>query len=92
MRILNVALKIAVALFIISLLSCIASFAVFDFSTTAMVALILVIVIPWLALIAFVYITDKKQQDHLSYFVKQTTSEQGIDFTFRFDENDSQVA
>ncbi len=84
-------IKVAVALFIISLLSCIASFAVFDFSTTAMVALILVIVIPWLALIAFVYTTDKKQQDHLSYFVKQTTSEKGIDFTFRFDENDSEL-
>ncbi|WP_375185653.1 methyl-accepting chemotaxis protein [Pseudoalteromonas sp.] len=84
-------IKVAVALFIISLLSCIASFAVFDFSTTAMAALILVIVVPWLAIIAFVYITDKKQQDHLSYFVKQTTSEQGIDFTFRFDENDSEL-
>ena len=84
-------IKVAVALFIISLLSCIASFAVFDFSTTAMVALILIIVIPWLALIAFVYTTDKKQQDHLSYFVKQTTSEKGIDFTFRFDENDSEL-
>tara|TARA_B100000700_G_scaffold55278_1_gene59431 strand:+ start:363 stop:1613 length:1251 start_codon:yes stop_codon:yes gene_type:complete len=84
-------IKVAVALFIISLLSCIASFAVFDFSTTAMAALILVIVVPWLALIAFVYITDKKQKDHLSYFVKQTTSEQGIDFTFRFDENDSEL-
>ena len=84
-------IKVALALFIISLLSCIASFAVFDFSTTAMVALILVIVIPWLALIAFVYTTDKKQQDHLSYFVKQTTSEKGIDFTFRFDENDSEL-
>ena len=84
-------IKVAVALFIISLLSCIASFAVFDFSTAAMAVLILVVIIPWLALIAFVYTTDKKQQDHLSYFVTQTTSEKGIDFTFRFDENDREL-
>ncbi|WP_217875473.1 methyl-accepting chemotaxis protein [Pseudoalteromonas shioyasakiensis] len=84
-------IKVAVALFIISLLSCIASFTVFDISTTAMAVLTLIVIIPWLALIAFVYTTDKKQQDHLSYFVKQTTSEKGIDFTFRFDENDREL-
>ncbi|MCK8129824.1 methyl-accepting chemotaxis protein [Pseudoalteromonas sp. 2CM39R] len=84
-------IKVAVALFVISLLSCIASFTVFDISTTAMAVLSLIVIIPWLALLAFVYTTDKKQQDHLSYFVKQTTSEKGIDFTFRFDENDSEL-
>ncbi|WP_462146472.1 methyl-accepting chemotaxis protein [Pseudoalteromonas gelatinilytica] len=84
-------IKVAVALFLISLLSCIASFTVFDISTTAMAVLTLIVIIPWLALLTFVYTTDKKQQDHLSYFVKQTTSEKGIDFTFRFDENDSEL-
>ncbi|QLE08022.1 methyl-accepting chemotaxis protein [uncultured Pseudoalteromonas sp.] len=84
-------IRVVVALFIISLLSCIASFAIFDFSITAMAVLMLVVVIPWLVLISFIYTTDQKQQDYLSYFITHTASEKGIDFTFRFDENDTQL-
>ncbi|WP_147386634.1 methyl-accepting chemotaxis protein [Pseudoalteromonas gelatinilytica] len=84
-------IKVAVALFLISLLSCIASFTVFELSATAMAVFALIVVVPWLAFIAYVYTAEHKQQDHLSYFVSNITSEHGIDFTFRFDENDRQL-
>ncbi|MCF2920846.1 hypothetical protein L1264_10185 [Pseudoalteromonas sp. APAL1] len=84
-------IKVAVALFVISLLSSIASFIIFELSIVAMAVIGLTVIVPWLVLITFIYLKDAQQQDHLSYFVSNITSDQGIDFTFRFDENDNKL-
>lgn len=84
-------IKVAVVLFVISLLSSIASFIIFELSIVAMAVIGLTVIVPWLILITFIYLKDAQQQDHLSYFVSNITSDQGIDFTFRFDENDNKL-
>ncbi|MBE0352403.1 methyl-accepting chemotaxis protein [Pseudoalteromonas lipolytica] len=80
-------IKIAIALFLTSLLGCIASFAVFDFSTSALLILSLFICGPWPVMIYSLYSTDKQQLDFLNDFATNMTAEQGINFSFRFDEN-----
>ena len=43
-------------------------------------------------MLSFLYINDKKQRDHLIHFVSNITSENGINFSFRFDEGNKHKA
>ncbi|MBL4842374.1 MAG: hypothetical protein JKY47_16270 [Thalassospira sp.] len=83
--------KAAITLFVISLLSCIASFYFFNFSPLACITLSAAIILPWLVMLSFLYINDKKQRDHLIHFVSNITSENGINFSFRFDEGNKHL-
>lgn len=83
--------KVAITLFVISLLSCIACFSFFNLSPHAYITLSTIIIFPWLIMLGFLFINDKKQRDHLTHFVSSITSEHGVNFTFRFDESNEQL-
>ncbi|WP_328260457.1 methyl-accepting chemotaxis protein [Pseudoalteromonas sp. Cn5-37] len=84
-------LKIAIILFVVSLIGSITSFIIFNSSMKEIVIFGLVSVIPWSLLIIYLHKDNDKQKDYLKYFVSCITTKDGIDFTFRFNESDSQL-
>ena len=67
-------LKIAIILFVVSLIGSITSFIIFNSSMKEIVIFGLVSVIPWSLLIIYLHKDNDKQKDYLKYFVSCITT------------------